>query len=138
MSDSKSKEVNSQIREYWLSKKKEVLLRRLSKNKVPSFTRHNGRRIKRLKRVWRSPKGSHGNKLTVPKIGYKRPDHLRFRRSSDGLLFRVVKNKKDLSEIKLKEYEVFVFSAVLGARKRKELLEHAKELQKPVYITKKR
>lgn len=130
-------EVNKEIHRYWKEEgKKLVELKPLSKDKVPSFTRHNGNRIKRLKKVWRKPKGTGTNTLTCPKIGYKRPSHKRFRRASDGILKRVLKNIKDLEDFVLnrKKYEVGIFSSVMGAKKRKILLEKAKILKAPIYL----
>ena len=133
------KEVNTQIRKYWISIKSKVITKPVKKDQVPSFTRHNGNRFKRLKDSgWRYPKGAHGNKLVRPKIGYKRPEIKRFRCASNGLLFRNISNSKQMDNIKLKPYEVFCFKSCIGARKRLILLEHAKNNKYPVYITKRR
>lgn len=133
------KEINSKIRDYWRQKRSLVELKPIKKNKVPSFTRHNGNHIKRLKDSgWRYPKGAHGNKLTVPKIGYKRPDQKRFRRKTDGLLIYNVCSIKEMDSHKLKPYQVFCFKSCVGAKKRLILLEHASQNNYPVYITKRR
>ena len=131
------KNANLQLRRYWLQCNEKVERGALHKDKVPTFTRHNGNRIKRLGEAWRAPKGSHGNKLTCPRVGYKRPEHLRYRRSSDGLLLRVVHNLSQMN-VKLKSYEVLVLASALGARKRTVLLAYAKEKELPVYVDAKR
>ena len=131
--ESRRKKINSSIRNYWFEIKKQLELSPVNKNFCPNFTRHNGRKIKRLSENWRYPKGSKCNTLTNPKIGYKRPTDLRFRRSSDGLLFRKITNEKDLRNLNLKKYEVLIFSSTLGARKRQLLLQKIKELKLPLY-----
>ena len=135
---SKRKEVNQKVKTYWneLKKSRSLELKVVKKNKVGSFTRHNGHRIARLKQVWRYPKGSHGNKLKVPSIGYKRPLLKRFRRKSDGLIFKLLYNEKQLETAVLKPYEVFMFSSKVGAKKRLALLTTLKEKNLPLYITK--
>lgn len=133
------KDINTQIREYWISMKSQVTLKSIKKNKVPSFTRHNGNQIKRLMDSgWRYPKGAHGNKLTIPKIGYKRPELKRFRRKTDGLVFQNVSSVTQMDTYTLKPFEVFCFRSCVGTRKRIILLEHAKTNKYPVYITKRR
>ena len=117
------KQVNSNIRSYWDKMKQSLNLNRLVKDKKSSFTRHNGNRIKRLAPVWRYPKGSHGNKIVCPSIGYKRPEEQRYRREVDGLLFRRISNFAQLSKVKLKDKEVCIFSSKLGAKKKKFLLD---------------
>jgi ribosomal protein L32E len=129
------RELNQQIRQYWLSVKPSLNLKVLKKKRKPSFTRHNGNRIVRLKDKWTYPKGLHGNKITVPSIGHKRNALHRFRRHVDGLLFKMVNCIKDLEQ-SLKPKEVFMFSHRLSARSRKLCLERAKELKVPVFINK--
>lgn len=125
--------INKQIRAYWLSIKDRVLLKPLNKDFCPNFTRHNGRKIQRLGEGWRYPKGNKSNFLIRPKIGYKRPKQLRFRRSADGLLFRPITQEKDLLNLNLKNYEVLCFASTVGARKRAILLQKIKDLNLPLY-----
>jgi len=133
--------INRQIRAYWLkisACRSTVLKKVLPKKKVPSFTRHNGNRIKRLAKKWVYPKGSHGNKITRPKIGYKNRKELRFRRAQDGLEFILIKDKKDLLKLKNRKhkYQVGLFSRTLGAEKRVQFFSEITKLGLPLYITK--
>lgn len=138
MNEPVTKSVNNLIREYWLETKSNVLIKPVKKKKKPSFTRHNGNRIKRLKKAWRRPKGTGTSTLKSPKIGYKRPESKRYRRASDGLFFRVINNENELLALsERKPFQVGVFSAVMGAKKKRVLLEKARRLSLPLYMPKK-
>jgi large subunit ribosomal protein L32e len=88
-----------------------------------------GKKRRKLQK-WRRPKGTHSKVrkqrfgyLASPSIGYKRPDSMR------GLIKNKrpvhISNMKELS--KINPHSAVVFSRVIGARKRIQLLKIAQE-----------
>ena len=128
--------VNNQIRTYWLEMRNSVNRDPVVKKKVPDFTRHNGRKLKRLKnKGWRFPKGTKCNIPTRPKIGYKNSKESRGRKVN-GLKLIIVNSIADFkSSSARKDYQVFCFAKAMGTKKRKELLEYCKSNKLPLYIT---
>jgi len=144
---SRLSKVNDTIREYWRACKnmkdtetgeRLLVLKPIHKDKVPTFTRHNGNRIKRLMDSgWRRPRSNGGNVLQRPKIGYKRPVKSRFRVESMGLMLKVIYNQRELMELqKIKDKSTAgVLASKIGAKKRQYLLEVAKKEKIPIYLS---
>lgn len=132
--DNKRLVTNRNIRAYWTEIRDTVNRDPISKKKVPRFTRHNGNRFLRLNKAWRYPKGTKGNKLTRPKIGFKNPEVIRYRKSNGLKLCRVF-CKRDIEALQLKDYQVVNIAKSVGAKKRSELLEYCRDKGYPLYIT---
>ena len=100
--------------------------------KKPKFKRE-GRYLKRLKKAWRKPRGldsklrvKEKSKGSLPTIGYRAPKSLRGLHPS-GFREILIQNLKDLERID-KEKEVGRIAHAIGRKKRKLILEKAKEL----------
>lgn len=144
---SRLSKVNDTVRAYWRACKSMVdaetgerlmVLRPIHKDNVPSFTRHNGTRVKRLMNSgWRRPRSNGGNVLQRPKIGYKRPAKSRFSVKSMGLMLKVIYNQKGLMDLlKIKDKSTAgVLASKIGAKKRLCLLEIAKKEKIPIYLS---
>lgn len=106
------------------------------KKKHPKFVRSNfGRdKRKRVKDNWRKPRGIDNKKRIGmkyagkrPKIGYKQPESIRFRRRSGKLEF-LVHNVQDLQKIPSKEEYIAVIAHDVGKKKRLEIIKVAKDM----------
>ena len=121
-------QVNQAIYHYWQEYKKTHKFKALKKAKVPSFTRHNGTRLKRLEGSWRFPNSTQGNRsrLCKPSIGYKRPSSKRFKLAAYGLEIGVITNKNELETV-VAQAKLPVVSRTLGVLKRLAILNLCKE-----------
>jgi large subunit ribosomal protein L32e len=117
------------------AKEARELIKKLKKKK-PKFVRSNYGRSKRsrVKENWRKPRGIDNKKRIGkkyagkrPKIGYKNPEEIRFRRRSGKLEF-LVHNVEELQKIPSKDEYVAVIAHGVGKKKRMEILEVAKKL----------
>jgi ribosomal protein L32E len=150
MKSKQLKTVNSVILSNWKALKKKakaqsktqevqqvLKFETLEKKKCPSFTRHNGKKILRLKRkaAWRARKGTKSNFLKGPKIGYRNPSEHRFRKQNGLKIVRVFNlSQIQKSELTRKNYEVYVIAHTVGAKKREELLSYCKEKNLPLAL----
>ena len=101
------------------------------KKKIPSFTRQN-LRLKRVDAAWRKPRGI-DNKLRIkrsgfgplPRIGYRQPASIRGMHPS-GKRESLVHNAAELAAAG--KQSAIRIGATVGAKKRKQLVEKAKQL----------
>ena len=128
--------VNSEIRAYWKEYNKSLDYTRTKTRKIPQFTRHNGKKLKRLQTTWKYPKSSQGNLaiMKVPKIGYKGPERDRGKVRAYGMRPKVITNSNQLS-LASNSGHLPVIGANVGARRRKVLLECAKKNNWCLYLT---
>ncbi len=101
--------------------------------KKPKFLRQGARYLKRLKEVWRRPRGldsklrvKEKSKGSLPNVGYRAPKELRGLHPS-GLKEVLIQSLKDLERID-KEKEAGRIAAKIGKKKRKMIVERAREL----------
>jgi len=101
--------------------------------KKPKFLKQGAKYLKRVKKKWRTPKGRHSklkvkekSKGSMPSVGYGAPRKLRGLHPS-GFKEVLIQNLKDL-EIIDKEKEAGRISRTIGKKKRKLILDRAKEL----------
>lgn len=101
--------------------------------KKTKFHRQGAKYLKKVKDKWRRPKGSHSklkvqekSKGAMPNVGYGAPKNLRGLHPS-GFKEILVHNLRDLEKIG-KEKEAGKISSKIGKKKRKLILEKAKEL----------
>ena len=109
-------------------------LRTKIKDKKPEFIRQDYGRRKRIKAIWRKPKGIHSKirhhfkgRRKMPSPGYKSPVKVRGIHAS-GLKIVNISSPDDIKLIK-KESEGIVIAKSVGTKKRFEILKKAKELQ---------
>jgi large subunit ribosomal protein L32e len=102
--------------------------------KKPKFLRQGARYLKRVKEKWRRPMGLHTklrkkekSKGAMPSVGYGAPKKLRGLHPS-GLREVLIQNVDDLKKID-REKEGGRISGKIGKRKKKIILEKAKELK---------
>jgi large subunit ribosomal protein L32e len=115
------------------SLRKLVKKRAKEKQKKPKFSRQESWRYVRLKKNWRKPRGL-DNKMrkkvkgwpSIPESGYRGPKASRGLLPSSLMEVRVF-NIDDLSEVN-PETQAVRISHTVGARKRIEILDRAKEL----------
>lgn len=105
----------------------------MNPRKKPKFLRQ-GTYLKKIKRVWRRPRGSHSklkvkekSKGSVPNVGYGAPKKIRGLHPS-GLKEVMVYNLRDLEKIK-KEKEAGRLSSGVSQKKKKMIMERAKQLK---------
>ncbi len=117
-----------------MAEKAKLELKKNMKKKKPSFKRREEYRHAKLKETWRKPKGKHSKQRmheksagALPNPGYGTPAELKGC-NRDGFLEVIVSNMNDLSGIEPKT-QVAVVGSTVGAKKRAELLEKAKELK---------
>ena len=121
-------QVNNSIQQYWLQCKKSLVFSRTQGKKIPSFTRHNGSRLNRLKDSgWRYPRSSQGNgpSMKKPSIGYRNAQGVRHTIRAYGLIPEPVRNTTQL-ETTWANGRLPVIAHQVGGRKRGLMLEHAK------------
>jgi large subunit ribosomal protein L32e len=107
----------------------------VKKKKKPKFLRQDWHSLKRLKKVkWRKTRGSQSKmrrgekgKAKMPRVGYRTAKKLRSLHPS-GLREVIVHNVAELQDIDVKK-EAARIAAKVGKKKRKEILEKAKELK---------
>jgi large subunit ribosomal protein L32e len=107
----------------------------VNKKKKPKFLRQDWHSLKRLKRVkWRKTKGSQSKmrrgekgKAAMPHVGYRTDKKTRSLHPS-GFREVIVHNLSELQGIDTKKEAARIASKV-GKKKRKEILEKAKELK---------
>ena len=109
-------------------------LRNKLKERKPDFIRQDYGRRKRIKAIWRKPKGIHSKirhhfkgRRKMPSPGYKSPVKVRGIHAS-GLKIVNISSPDDIKLIK-KESEGIVISKSVGMKKRLEILKKAKNLQ---------
>ena len=112
--------------------KRLLTLRDAQKRRQPSFTRLESWRYKKLKPVWRKPKGIDNHmrlkKKGWPKsvsVGYRSPKKIRGLHPS-GFNEILIHNIKDLDEIQ--SHQAIRISQTVGRRKRAEIVEKAQKL----------
>ncbi len=105
-----------------------------SKKKKPEFNVLNYGFKKCVKKRWRKPRGTHNKKRmkfqwtgASPKVGYRNPEAVRGTRP-DGKKEVLVRSLGDLEALKGADVVVRIASAI-GARKRKLVVDKAKELK---------
>ncbi|MCW1296302.1 MAG: 50S ribosomal protein L32e [Candidatus Parvarchaeota archaeon] len=110
--------------------KRLLKLRRKIKRKKPIFIRRECHRRKRLKEVWRRPKGLHSKVRKkksyvskMPSPSYSSPKEVKFLHPS-GLEEIYVANVKDLEKVKDKERQGIRIAAV-GKKKKVEIVKEA-------------
>ncbi|MCD6383128.1 MAG: 50S ribosomal protein L32e [Thermoplasmata archaeon] len=108
-------------------------VRSLRKRKEPNFYRQEWFRYKRIKKVWRRPRGltskmRKGLKYRPPrvKVGYRGPRAVRGRHPS-GFEEVLVHNPKELEGLDPKKQAVRIAHGV-GTRKRREIIARADEM----------
>ena len=101
--------------------------------KKPKFLKQGARYLKRVKKRWRRPGGRHSklkvrekSKGSMPSVGYRAPKKLRGLHPS-GFREILIQNLNDLERID-REKEAGRISSRIGKKKRKVILERAKEL----------
>ena len=101
--------------------------------KKPKFLRQ-GTYLKRVKKVWRRPRGSHSklkvgekSKGSIPNVGYRAPRKLRGLHPS-GLKEVMIYSLKDLEKID-KDKEAGRLSSRIGKKKKRTIVERAKQLK---------
>lgn len=102
--------------------------------KKPKFLKQGIKYLKRIKKRWRRPRGRDSklqrkekSKGKIPNIGYQAPKSSRGLHPS-GLEEFLIQNIKDLEKIDNKK-QVGRISHTIGKKKRKLILEKAKELR---------
>ena len=115
-----------------LELKRLLTLRDAQKRRQPSFTRLESWRYKKLKSVWRKPKGIDNHMRLKRKgwpksvtAGYRSPKKIRGLHPS-GFTEKLVYNLKDLETIQ--PQQAIRISQSVGRRKRAEIVEKAQEL----------
>ena len=115
-----------------LELKRLLTLRDAQKRRQPSFTRLESWRYKKLKGVWRKPKGIDNHMRLKRKgwpksvtVGYCSPKKVRGLHPS-GFTEKLVYNIKDLETIQ--PHQAIRISQSVGRRKRAEIVEKAQEL----------
>jgi len=105
----------------------------MNPRKKPKFLRQ-GTYLKKVKKVWRIPRGTHTklkikekSKGSMPNVGYGAPRKLRGLHPS-GLKEVMIYNLKDIEKID-KEKEAGRLSSSIGKKKKKIILDRAKQLQ---------
>jgi large subunit ribosomal protein L32e len=105
----------------------------MNPRRKPKFLRQ-GTYLKKVKKVWRMPRGTHTklkikekSKGSMPNVGYGAPRELRGLHPS-GLKEVMIYNLKDLEKVN-KEKDAGRLSSTIGQRKRKDILDRAKQLQ---------
>ena len=105
---------------------------KLSRKKKKKFLRQDAHKIKRLKKIWRKPKGM-DNKMRLglkghrrgPAIGYGKPKYMKG--LVGGLKKVLVNNVKDLE--KITENDGIIISSKIGLKKRITILNKIKQLK---------
>jgi large subunit ribosomal protein L32e len=102
--------------------------------KKPKFLKQGAKYLKKVKKKWRRPRGTHSklkvkekSKGAIPKVGYRAPKSLRGLHPS-GFKEVLIQNLGDLEGID-KEKEAGRISRTMGKKKRKLIIERAKELK---------
>src|SRR3989344_2432768 len=115
-----------------MNKEKLLKIKEQLKKSRPKFIRQDYQ-VKRLKKVWRAPKGIHSKlrrkfkgHIKQPVIGYRSPKPVRFL-TAEGLKQILVKNIRDLKNIDSKNSILII--ANIGLRKKLELLKKINELK---------
>ena len=105
----------------------------MNPKKKPKFLRQ-GTYLKKIKKVWRKPRGSHSklkvkekSKGALPSVGYGAPKKLRGLHPS-GLKEVMIYNLRDLDKID-KTKEAGRLSSGIGQKKKKTIIKRAKELK---------
>jgi len=108
--------------------------RMVNPKKKPKFKRWLSSSLGRVKESWRRPRGSQSKvrkklkgKIKMPSIGYRAPKNLRYLHPS-GFKEVLVHNIKELEKIDPKK-EAIKIAHTVGKKKRKEIIEKAKELK---------
>ena len=132
------KNLNQEIKKYWETCKKTGIItyQSIGKKKIPTFTRHNGLRLLRLKRSgWRFPRSTQGNRATItkPLIGYKNPQATRHCLKAYGKRIKIVYNERELTKA-VKDNHIPVLGRTLGGRSRERVYEYAKANQLPLML----
>jgi len=101
--------------------------------KKPKFLKQGSGYLKRVKKRWRKPSGRHSklkvrekSKGSLPGVGYRAPKKMRGLHPS-GFREVLIQNLNDLERID-REKEAGRISSRIGKRKRKVIVEKAKEL----------
>lgn len=101
--------------------------------KKPKFVKQGAKYLKRIKKKWRRPRGRHSklkvrekSKGAMPNVGYGAPKSLKGLHPS-GFREVLIRNLKDLDNMD-KEKEAGRISHTIGKKKRKLILDRAKEL----------
>lgn len=117
-----------------VSTKELLKLRSEIKSHKPDFVRQESWRYKRVKPNWRKPKGIDSKMRKqksgwpkIVKVGYRGPKVARYLHPS-GFYDKLVHNVNELSLLDPKKDAVRI-AATVGKRKRKEIIEKAKELK---------
>lgn len=104
----------------------------IKKKKKPRFRREELHKLKRLKDVWRRPRGKDSKvrkgkrgKSKSPKIGYKNPNSIRG--LIKGYKAKIVHNVKELLQLNPKE-EAAIISKQVGRKKRNEIIREANKI----------
>lgn len=130
------KPVNLEIYNYWQEYKKTLTYTVSAKKKRCNYTRTRGHVLKRLKDVWRHPRGTQYHRgISVPSIGHKNPDAIRFTISAYGLMPRVINNATEYKKV-LETPCLPIIAKSVGTKKRYQILEAAKLLKAPLYLAK--
>ena len=102
--------------------------------KKPEFVNPGSKAVKRVKPRWRRPKGKQSKvriklkgKPRMPSIGWRAPKNLRGKHPS-GFKEVLVYNLSDLEKVNPKE-EAIRIGRTVGKKKRKEIIEKAKEMR---------
>lgn len=102
------------------------------KKKKPDWKRQQ-HHLKRLKKKWRRPKGTHSKmrkkvkgRGKMPNIGYKNPEEIRGKHPS-GYFPVLVHNVKELKEINPKKEAAII--AKIGEKKREKILKEADKMK---------
>lgn len=108
-------------------------MRRKLGRKKPKFLRREHHRRKRLKEVWRRPRGSGSRQrlkksyvLPMPEVGYRKPKAVRGLHPS-GLIEFVVENPEALANLDPKKH-ILKISSRVGKKKKMEIVKRAVEL----------
>jgi len=100
---------------------------------MKEFLRQSWRAYKRLKKVWRKPRGIHSklrrklkSKGKMPNIGYRKPKEIRYLHPS-GFKEVLISNIKELEKIDPKT-EAIKIAHTVGEKKRQEIVKKAQQL----------